>query len=454
MRNLFKILTLVMVFMFTVNSSFAFSVSKLDKLVKKSSLNEGATLAISVKNMKDGSVVYEQNSKKLLHPASTLKIFTAYSSLNSLGSDYAFKTQFLKDSNNNLYIKLGADPLLTSSQLKVAFHKLKESGNTKFNNIYFDDSVLDKKEFATGWMWDDDINPYTPKVSSYNLDGNVVKLDVLKVDDGTILTELKSNYPMSVIANIDINNKKDFVDMNRYNWSNPEVVEIYASLAQPRALTIPISSMRRYFIYNVERAMDDNGISANGTLYASKLTPENAEVITEVVNPINPAIPMMLHNSNNLVAETLFKLAAANNYVATGTDYLGAKLFSEFYKKKGVSTENIIVKDGCGVSRNNLVSVAWMNETLAKLYKDKEFASFKDKMAQPGDGTLSNRLLDLRGEAWLKTGSLANISAISGFVNSQDGNTYAVSMITQNFTEEQPKVKEFEDKIINLIYSK
>ena len=75
-------------------------------------------------------------------------------------------------------------------------------------------------------------------------------------------------------------------------------------------------------------------------------------------------------------------------------------------------------------------------------------------MAQPGDGTLSNRLLDLRGEAWLKTGSLSNISAISGFVNSQDGNTYAISMITQNFTEEQQKVKEFEDKIINLIYSK
>lgn len=454
MKNLFKFLTLIMVFMFTVNSSFAFSVSKLDKLVKKSSLNEGATLAISIKNMKDGSVVYEQNAKKLLHPASTLKIFTAYSSLNTLGRNYTFKTQFLKDANNNLYIKLGADPLLTSSQLKVAFHKLKESGNTKFNNVYFDDSILDKKEFATGWMWDDDINPYTPKVSSYNLDGNVVKLDVMKVDNGQILTELKSNYPMSVISNIEINNKKDFVDMNRYNWSNPEVVEIYASLAHPRTLTIPISSMRRYFIYNVERAMEDNGISATGNLYASKLAPQNAEVITEIKNPISPTIPKILHNSNNLVAETLFKLAAANKYNATGTDYLGAMLFAEFYKKNGSSTENILVKDGCGVSRNNLVSVEWMNETLAKLYKDKEFASFKDKMAQPGDGTLSNRLLDLRGEAWLKTGSLSNISAISGFVNSQDGNTYAISMITQNFTEEQQKVKEFEDKIINLIYSK
>ena len=75
-------------------------------------------------------------------------------------------------------------------------------------------------------------------------------------------------------------------------------------------------------------------------------------------------------------------------------------------------------------------------------------------MAQPGDGTLSNRLFDLRGDAFLKTGSLSNVSAISGFVKSQDGNDYAVAIIVQNFMEEQTKVKKFEDDIIKLIYSK
>lgn len=454
MKNLFKVLTLIMVFMFTVNSSFAFPISKLDKLIKKSSLNETATIAISVKNAKDGTAVYQQNEKKLLHPASTLKIFTAYSSYNILGSDYLFKTQFLKDSEDNLYIKLGADPLLTSSQLNQAFHNLRENGYTKFKNIYFDDSILDKKEFATGWMWDDDINPYTPKVSSYNLDGNVLKVDMLKEDNGRILTELKSSYPMSVISNVETNNKRDYIEMNRYNWINPEVVEIYASVVEPKQLTVPISSMRRYFIYSVEKAMDNNGISALGSLYASKIVPNNAQTLTEIVNPIGKTMPLILHNSNNLMAETLFKLASSQKYSATGTDKLGSMAFSEFYKKNGISTEEIIVKDGCGVSRNNLVSVDWMTTALNKLNKEKGFDAFKEKMAQPGDGTLSNRLLDMRGEAWLKTGSLSNISAIAGFVNSKDGNTYSVSIVIQNFTEEQPKIKEFENKIIELIYSR
>ena len=454
MKNLFKILTLIMVFMFTVNSSFAFSLGKLDKYIKKSELNENAIVAISVKNLKDGSIVYEQNAKTLLHPASTLKIFTAYSSMHLLGSDYTFKTQLLKDDENNLYIKLGADPLLTSSQLNQAFHKLKEDGNTKFNNIYFDDSILDKKEFATGWMWDDDINPYTPKVSSYNLDGNILKVDMLKMDNGNILTELKSNYPMSVISNIDINNKKDYIEMNRYNWTNPEVVEIYASVVEPKSLNVPISSMRRYFIHNIENAIDANSIKVSGSLYSSKLAPENTQVLAEITNPIAPVFPLILQNSNNLMSETIFKLAGSKKYNATGTSFHAVNAFNEFYKKNGISTDKILVKDGSGVSRNNLVSVGWITDSLVKLNKEKDFENFKEKMAQPGDGTLSNRLFDLRGDAFLKTGSLSNVSAISGFVKSQDGNDYAVAIIVQNFMEEQTKVKKFEDDIIKLIYSK
>ena len=45
-------------------------------------------------------------------------------------------------------------------------------------------------------------------------------------------------------------------------------------------------------------------------------------------------------------------------------------------------------------------------------------------------------------------------SAISGFVNSKDGNTYAVAIIVQNFIDEQPKVKKFEDELIKYIYSR
>lgn len=454
MKNLFKTLVIVMIFMFTVNSSFAFSTGKLEKMLKKSTIEEASTLAISIRNAETGEVVYEKNQNKLLHPASTLKIFTTYAAMDTLGYDSYFKTQFYKDSENNLYIKLGADPLLSSSQLKSAISKLKEKGNSSFNNLYFDDSIIDKNEFSTGWMWDDDVNPYTPKVSSYNLDGNVLKIDMQATKDGMASANLKSSYPMSVVSYITTGAKKDFIDVRRYNWSNPEVVEIYANVTSPKSVTVPISSMRRYFIYNLEKALEDNNISVKGTLYSSKIVPENAELIQEILNPVSRAVAPTLQNSNNLMAESLYKVAAAKKYSSTGTTVLGAQMFKEFYDKNGLDVKSVVVKDGSGVSRNNLLSADWITQALNKLYKRKGFEQFKDKMAQAGDGTLSKRLFDLRGEAWLKTGSLSNISAIAGYVNSQDGHTYSIAILTQNFIDNQQKIKDFEDEIIKIIYNK
>ncbi len=454
MKNLFKTLILLVIFMFSINSSFAFSAVKLDKLLKKTDLNETATVAISIRNADNNAVIFEQNQKKLLHPASSLKVFTAYPSLEVLGYDYYFKTQFYKDSSNNLYIKLGADPLLTSAQLKQAVLKIKEQGCKSFKNLYIDDSIIDKKEFAPGWMWDDDINPYTPKVSSYNLDKNTVKVNLTQTSDNAISASVKSSYPISVISVVNSSAKNEYLDINRYNWLNPDVVEIYGNIKSAKTVEIPVSNMRRYFIHTLSKALEDNGISVSGTSFASKLVPNNAELIEEISNPIINAVPLILQNSNNLMAESVYKLASAQKYTATGSDELSTLMFKEFYQKNGINTESIIVKDGCGVSRNNLISVDWMTAALNMLYKMKDFEKFEDNMAQPGDGTLLNRLLDLRGDVWLKTGSLSNISAITGFVKSQDGHTYSVAILIQNFNQPQADIKKFEDEIINIIYNR
>ena len=124
MKKLFKILTVFIILAVQASACFAVETGKIDKLIKKSGLNDMSIVAVSIKNTENNNVVYELNSKRLLHPASTIKLFTQYSALETLGYDYFFKTGFYKDSQNNLYIKLGADPLLTTSQLKEAMQVL------------------------------------------------------------------------------------------------------------------------------------------------------------------------------------------------------------------------------------------------------------------------------------------------------------------------------------------
>lgn len=453
MKYPIKLITAALTFIFSVNSGFAIQTGKIQKLVSGSDLNKTSTVAVSVKKI-DGGIVFEQNQTKLLHPASALKIFSLYEVLDRLGYEYMFKTSFYKDARNNLYIKTGADPLLTSAQLKEAFQTIKSSGNTTFNNLYIDDSIIDKKEFAQGWMWDDDINEYAPKVSAYNIDGNVINVSLKRNSDGTVSAFANTGYKTAIISNITASDKGDLLDIQRYNWLNPEVVEISGFLKTSKQMKIPVSNMRRYYIYVTQEAIKSSGITIKGTSYSSKRVPENAELITSVMNGISGVIPGILKQSNNLYAQTLFKIAASEKYSATGTDYLASEMFKDFYKKINSATDSIVIKDGCGISRNNLVTVDWMSEVLAKIYKNKNFDKFIDNMAQPGDGTLGSRLYELRGNAWLKTGSLSNVSAIAGYVRSKDGHVYAVAILTQNFNVPQKDVKDFEDEIINYIYDK
>lgn len=454
MKNTIKILTLAIAFMMSINSSLALSTVKLEKYLQKTPLKETSTIAISIKNVKDNTIVYELNSKKLLHPASTLKIFTTYAALDTLGNEYRFRTQFFKDKENNLFIKLGADPLLTSIELKQALKTIKELGHSTFNNLYIDDSIIDKKEFAQGWMWDDDTNPYTPKVSAYNIDKNVIKVNITKTINSDIELEAKTTYPTSILNNLKYSQNTESFDVNRYNWNNPEVVEVEGFVNNTTSFEIPISSLRRYFIHQLAKNIEDLKYIITGTSYASKLLPQDAEMLTEITHPITDVIPQILQNSNNLMAESIFKLAAAQKYVATGTSNLAEELFNDFYNSKGIETKDIIIKDGSGVSRKNLLSTDWATTTLNTLYNQKGFENYKSQMAQPGDGTLSNRLFDLRGDIWLKTGALSNVSTIAGYVNSLDGNIYSVAIYTQNFAQCQKDIKAFENEIINLIYNK
>lgn len=451
MKILFKLLTLSFVFMFCVNSGHAISTGKIDKLISSSKYKDTATVAVSIRNAETGNVVCERDEKKLLNPASVLKIFTMYEALNILGEDYFFKTQLYKDGADNLYIRLGADPLLSGGQLKEAFAKLKENGYTKFSNIYFDDSIIDKKEFAPGWMWDDDTREETPKVSSYNLDGNVLKIFA---KEGNSSAEIKSSYKTAVISNIKRGIGEDKIFVDRYNWNNPELIEIYGETVSDKPVIVPVSSMRRYYIATVEKILEDGHFTVTNTKYASKLVPENAELLAETGNSVKNVIPKILKNSNNLMSETIFKVSGGKKYSSTGTNELAIRAFYEFYKNMGIKTDEIVIADGSGVSRNNLFCADWISLALSKLYKKDDFTVLKENMAQPGEGTLSERLIDLRGDVLLKTGSLTGVSSIAGYVSSKDGNTYAVAILIQNYNDKRSNVKDFEDKIINLIYAK
>lgn len=455
MKNIYRFIIVCFTFLMATVPSFAKHVikeNKFDALIQSSPFNKTATIAVSVKEVNSGDVVYECNQNKLLHPASTLKMFTTPAAINTLGKNYCFKTQLFVDNDNNLYIKLGADPLLTSLDLKYLIRNLKIQNRKNLNNIYIDDSIVDNQDWGIGWMWDDGTNPYMPKFSAYNLDDNTFKINVSKDESGSSAKIIiQGGYPLAVMNHVAVSNATNVV-VDRYEWQTPDIIDLKGAINAPVVVSIPISNMRRYFNHKLCEFLTNDNVKYNSTNFVSCLVPKDAKLIGEVSHSIDSVVSSILKSSSNKASETLCKVAASKYTNATGTSDSMVKMVNDFYKNNNLSMEAVSFVDASGASRNDLISVDWMSSALNKIYKLPSFEYIQNNMAQPGEGTLNNRLYDLRGNVWLKTGSISNISGLTGYVKSKNNKVYSVAILTQNFTQPQAEAKQLEDSLIKLIY--
>lgn len=445
MKNIFKtILSIVTIF----GGLSAFANTELARTVNTSPLDTSSVVAVSVKEAGTGKVLYQHNEKKLLHPASTLKIFTTVPAIEELGDDYKFTTTFYT-ANKNLYIKAGADPFLTTREIRDAVRKIKSQGYYSFNKVYFDGSIIDNSEWGIGWMWDDTTNVRMQKFSAYNLENNLINIEVSKDENG--VTTAKPNFPIPVINTVS-SGDNDSIFAVRHDWVSPDVILVSGSIKSPvSTISVPVNNVKYRYQKTVMEQIKKAKIALQQPICLEEKVPANAKIIGEIKHPVKPAYDRIFKDSDNMCAETIAKIAGGQKSGETGSVSDQTNMFYEYWNKNNVDTKGIVVVDASGVSRNNLVTVDFMTNALNKIYVNKQEDFIKNTFAQPGEGTFSNRLLNYRGYVFLKSGTLANISGLAGYVKADNGKTYSVAILIQNFTYPEKQVKIFENRLIEEI---
>lgn len=454
MIKIFKILFIGIVLIGFIGTANAKPfTSPIESAIKKADISKNALISISLKEVSTGKKTFELNANTPMNPASILKVATLLPSLNTLGKDYEFKTQLYKNKDNNLYIKLGADPYFTTSDLKGM---IRELGNRKIittKAFYIDDSILDSNEWGEGWQWDDDLNPLIPKFGSYNMDKNLLAINIIPTTYGApadISTDVF--YPTAFINNVVTGDKTD-VKLERKNYISPDVINADGTISYDLCLQIPVNYPRRYFILRLEEILRNQKVAYYGDFNRLKL-PKNTEMIAEVKHPLSCAVDDILKRSNNMIAETVFKVAGGNYSKETGSNAAALEMFNNYYKNLGINTDNLKIVDGSGVSKNNLITSDFMTEVLFKTAKDKNFDDFKNAMAKPGEGTLTDRMLYFKDNLRAKTGTLTNISSITGYLTAKSGKTYAFCIIINDPKSKSADKKAFEEYLLREAYSK
>lgn len=449
-KIMIKSIMLTMLFMF--GSVMNVHAETIAKTLSKYHIDKD-TISISVKDIKNGNTVYELNSKHLQNPASTLKIVTFAAALDNLGSDYEFKTSLYKSTNNDLYLKLGADPYLTTKDLKDLFVVAKNKKILEPKNIYIDDSVFDRNEWGEGWQWDDDLNPLMPKYSAYNLDKNFLGIIINPTNEGAPAEIYTGNfYPVTFMNFATTGNKND-IKISRNNSIAPDMLKIEGTIAKRKTFYIPNNNPRRYFKLRLEDVVRENKIEYYKDLKNQKLPQKGIYLVSEVTHPMKDAAEDVLKNSNNYVAETVFKLAGANFSKQTGTIDNSMKMLDNYLAKIGVQKENIRITDGSGVSKNNLVTSDFMTDFLVAQSRYGNFEEYLELLPKPGEGTLKNRMLYFQDNLHAKTGTLSDISTITGYITTKKGKTYAFNIMSTNPKNSSADKKDIEEFILRTVYS-
>jgi len=425
--------------------------NNIERMLVKQHINKSA-VSISIKDAQTGQKIYTLNDRAPRQPASTLKVITTSASLNTLGANYQFSTKLYKSTNNDLYLKLGADPFLKSDDLKQLITTAKNKEITP-KNFYIDDSIFDNMEWGEGWQWDDDLNPYMPKFSAYNIDGNIINVEITPQKIGVAPNIIvKPFYPITIMNLMTSSKDYNNIYFERNNSIAPNIINAKGHITKQQTVKLPVNSPQLYFKLRLQEVIRSRKMDYYNPLITGILPEDNIYLVDEINNPMSSALKEILKNSNNLVAETVFKLAGATYMESSGSAQNSYAMLKDYLEKLELNTDDIKIVDGSGVSKNNLMTSDFMTSFLVKLYNNEDFQTIGQYLPIPGEGTLKNRMLYFKDNLKAKTGTLADTSAITGFITTRAGKVYVFDIMIQDAKTSESDKKNIEEQILRQVY--
>lgn len=418
-----------------------------------------SNIGVFIKDAQSGRVMYQHNANKLLSPASNIKMLTAAAALYHLGPDDRYITNLSRD-DKNIYITFSGSPAFSTDNLKQLFHGLKRITG----NIILDTSQFKPPYHAAGTSYDDVGWYYNAPSTALILNGNAIAYDFVSAKTLGKSIAIKSEIPnkaLTIINNVTTVSKaqeKSHCSLSIETQSN-NTLHLYGCLSQedkPQKMQLAIPNPVLYAKQQIKTILKGNNIAFNGNVIEGHKSNQAKIIATHQSDDLLTLLKHMLLESDNLYADSITKRLA---YLLTGqgTYKQGAFAIKQILAKHThLDMKQLELTDGAG-TRYNMMTPKQMIIFLSDLYQDEKLNPlFLSTLPRMGvSGTLKDRMKNtvLEKKVFAKTGSMHDISALSGYLEGPKGKIIIFSIISNNITGNLSKAKELEDKILLAVYS-
>lgn len=358
--------------------------------------------------------IFALNESKPMTPASLTKLFTTSTSLGIMGGDHNLSTKLLSDDinfddgtlNGNLYIKGFGNSLFSESDLEALVNELvKKRIKIITGSVIGDDSYFDDIYTREDWIDGESANVKLPPISALVLDRNRT----------TIKKKIRRRY--------------------RYITEN---------IKDP-----PTFTANRLIDKLKNAGIEVKGKSLKG------ITPPKVYLLAEKSTRLKDLISFINKNSDNFLAECLFKTLGAAASGVQGNSFFSQQAIQKFLKDNSIFSTGTEIVDGSGISRSDQATPLSINGVLEKMYFDLvHFDDFYNSLSIAGvDGTLRGRMMGSGAENNFrgKTGSLNGVSGLAGYLTTPDDEDLIVTIIFEFNKGGWGYYRDIQDQIVELL---
>jgi D-alanyl-D-alanine carboxypeptidase/D-alanyl-D-alanine-endopeptidase (penicillin-binding protein 4) len=350
-----------------------------------------------------------------------------------------------------------------------------------------DETYFTGPKYGSGWEWEDLTWYYGAEITPLAINDNALDLFVkpaTAVGQPALITTGPPDPLLTVVNRVTTSAKGVRREISIHRGLGENTITITGSIPlEDRGFTagIGISHAALLFVYLLRNSLVQKGVVITGK---SRTTGE-AAIPVVVIPP--PAQPSQAHSSVSSAAQTElatlqsppFSVIAAqtmkpsqNLYtelilrtlgklgpppLATTTtssapttptttslpsifsptsESLGLEAVRTFLKTAGIRPESLVLDDGSGLSRGDMITADATVQLLTFMSKHRYADVFRDALPIAGvDGTLRNRLRGTPAEKNLraKTGSLSSAASLAGYVTTAAGEKLAFSIMVNNY---------------------
>jgi D-alanyl-D-alanine carboxypeptidase/D-alanyl-D-alanine-endopeptidase (penicillin-binding protein 4) len=451
-------------------------------------------VAVKVASLDTGRVLFEQDARKWMQPASNMKLFTVAAALDRLTPDYRFITSVYAPARPDAAGTVRGDLVVYGRGDPSFATRFNPEGNNDYSlaidalaadihaagvrrvegDLVGDESYFNGAPVPRGWEWDDLQWYYGAEVSALTVNDNSVDLSVkpgASVGSPARITLGPSTPLVTVIDRTTTGERNTTRELSVNRPLGQNSIEIRGRLAlDDRGYTASLAVTRPAMLFAamLRAALERRGVVFTGQTRtvdaqgrAEKPLPVSSlvELAARKSPPLSVIAAQVLKPSQNLYAELLLRTLGKVSGTADpklSSEDAGERVVRNFLTQAGIDPAGLVMLDGSGLSRANLVTADTTLQLLVYMNRHRFGSEFRLALPVAGvDGTLRNRMkgTPAQGNVRAKTGTLGTATSLSGYVFSAAGERLVFSLMINNPPRDANPRTEFTDAIAVLLAS-